>query len=396
MASVHKFPHKSKYWFGSFTAANGKRYMRSTRECNRNKAMEVAVSWEMLARGNPNEAHFRKVAADLYQDRVGKALHFHSCGGWLEQWLKSAKASVADSTYEKYRGIIENFREFLGAADTGPLGSISPEDITAYRDELLKRGLAATTINVSVGKTISAAFDEARRLGYITVNPCAGVKPVKDDVHGPKRESFQPEQIEALLEKTKDTPWEGMILLGAATGMRIGDAARLEWGQINMKERTIVFTAQKTNRPQTIPMHDSFAEWLKNQTRGIGKAPVFPDLYAKKSGGCSGLSATFRKVMEEAGVVGEIVRKGVGDRTNIEGNKARTGRQTSTLSFHSLRHTVTSQLANAGVAADQRKAIIGHSDDRVHERYTHYKMEALKQAVKKIDVPRPKGKKKAR
>jgi integrase len=178
--------------------------------------------------------------------------------------------------------------------------------------------------------------------------------------------------------------------------MRIGDAAGLEWGQVDMKEQTIKFTAQKTRRPQTIPMHDNFVAWLKNQTRGIGRGPVFPELYGKKSGGCSGLSATFRKIMGKAGVVGEVVRKGVGDKTKIEGNKARTGRKTSTLSFHSLRHTVTSQLANAGVPADQRKAITGHSDDRVHEQYTHYKMELLKQAVKKIDVPKPKGKKEPR
>jgi integrase len=83
----------------------------------------------------------------------------------------------------------------------------------------------------------------------------------------------------------------------------------------------------------------------------------------------------------------------VGDRSNIEGNKARTGRQTSSLTFHSLRHTATSQMANAGIEADQRKAITGHSDDRVHDRYTHYEMDTLKQAVKKIDVPKPKGKK---
>jgi hypothetical protein len=57
---------------------------------------------------------------------------------------------------------------------------------------------------------------------------------------------------------------------------------------------------------------------------------------------------------------------------------------------------VTSQLANAGIEADQRKAITGHSDDRVHERYTHYEMETLKEAVKKIPVPKPKGKPKAK
>ena len=392
MASVHKFPHKSKYWFGFFTSADGKRYMRSTKETNKNKALETAMTWERLARGNPNEAHFRKVAADIYQTMAGKPLHFHSCGGWLASWLKSTKNSVAAGTYDKYSSTIEDFRSFLGKADEGPLAAVSPTEITAYRDELQKRGLAATTINVNVGRTINGAFEAARKLGYITVNPCAAVKPVRDNVRGAKKDIFRPEQIDALLEASKDTSWEGMILCGLATGLRLGDIARLEWGQIDLRAGVLKLTAQKTGGTQTIPLHTNFQAWLKNQTRGIGKAPVFPDLHGKKSGGCSGLSATFKKLMETAGVLGTIVRRGVGDRSNIEGNKARTGRQTSSLTFHSLRHTATSQMANAGIEADQRKAITGHSDDRVHDRYTHYEMDTLKEAVKKIDVPKPKGK----
>jgi integrase len=324
---------------------------------------------------------------------AGKPLHFHSCGGWLASWLKSTKSSVSAGTYDKYSSTIEDFRSFLGKADEGPLAAVSPTEITAYRDELQKRGLAATTINVNVGRTINGAFEAARKLGYITVNPCAAVKPVRDNVRGAKKDIFRPEQIDALLEAAKDTSWEGMILCGLATGLRLGDIARLEWGQIDLRAGVLKLTAQKTGGTQTIPLHTNFQAWLKNQTRGIGKAPVFPDLHGKKSGGCSGLSATFKKLMETAGVLGTIVRRGVGDRSNIEGNKARTGRQTSSLTFHSLRHTATSQMANAGIEADQRKAITGHSDDRVHDRYTHYEMDTLKEAVKKIDVPKPKGKK---
>lgn len=394
MASVHRpTSFKTKFWWGAWTGPDGTRYFRSTKERNKNKALEVTLTWERLARGNASEAHFRKVAADIYQDLTEKPLHFHSCGEWLALWLKSTKNSVAAGTYDKYKSTITDFRAFLGKADEGPLAAITPAEVTAYRDKLVERGLAATTINVNVGRTINGAFEAARRLGYITVNPCAGVKPVKDDVRGAKKDVFQPEQIDALLETAKDTSWEGMILCGLATGLRLGDIANMEWEQIDLRKGTMKLIPRKTGDAQTIPLHENFQAWLENQTRGIGKAPVFPDLYGKKSGGCSGLSATFKKLMEKAGVVGTIVRRGVEDRENMEGNKARTGRQTSSLTFHSLRHTATSQLANAGVAADQRKAITGHSDDRVHDRYTHYEMETLKQAVKKIDVPKPKGKK---
>jgi integrase len=397
MASVHKPKNfKTTFWWAAFTGADGKRYFRSTKQTNKSKALEIAHTWERLARGNPNEAHFRKVAANIYENVAGKPLHFYSCGDWLSTWLKTTKGSVADGTYEKYRGIIDDFRRFLEKADAGPLAAISPSEITAYRDELRRRGLVATTINVNVCRAISSAFESARKLGYITVNPCSGVKPLKDDVFGPKRDYFRAEQVDALLEAAKDTEWEGMILCGHSTGLRVGDAASLEWGQIDLPQKVLRVTAQKTGTLEAKPIHENFLAWLENQTPGIGKAPVFPGLYHKKSGGCSGLSATFRKIMEKAGVVGETVRKGVGNREDIKGNKARTGRRTSSLSFHSLRHASSTEMAIAGVEPHLRKMVTGQKDDRVHERYTHFPMEKMREAVGKIPVPKPKGKKKSR
>ena len=90
--------------------------------------------------------------------------------------------------------------------------------------------------------------------------------------------------------------------------------------------------------------------------------------------------------MDEAGVVGEIIRHG-GSAEQRKEAKASAGRTITALSFHSLRHTATSLMANAGVAADTRKAITGHRDDRVHENYTHHQLEKLREAVGLIPVP---------
>ena len=56
-------------------------------------------------------------------------------------------------------------------------------------------------------------------------------------------------------------------------------------------------------------------------------------------------------------------------------------RKFSTLSFHSLRHSFTSALANAGVAPDLRMKLTGHLTADVHARYSHHDLETLKAAV---------------
>jgi len=65
------------------------------------------------------------------------------------------------------------------------------------------------------------------------------------------------------------------------------------------------------------------------------------------------------------------------------------GRAFNKLSFHSLRHTYVSQLANAGIAPDVRKLLAGHSDDRSHAVYTHTQLDTLRAAVGKLPSIKP-------
>jgi integrase len=74
----------------------------------------------------------------------------------------------------------------------------------------------------------------------------------------------------------------------------------------------------------------------------------------KRIGGCRGLSAQFRKIIETAGITGRVI-----ERTG----KGRTGHSKG---FHSLRHSFISALANAGVSPDIRQKLVDHADARVH------------------------------
>ena len=79
----------------------------------------------------------------------------------------------------------------------------------------------------------------------------------------------------------------------------------------------------------------------------------------------------------------------VGDRAGIDAGIDRqktgdAGRNVSSLSFHSLRHSFTSALANAGVPADVRKKLTGHADAKSHATYSHHELETIRGAVEKI------------
>lgn len=54
--------------------------------------------------------------------------------------------------------------------------------------------------------------------------------------------------------------------------------------------------------------------------------------------------------------------------------------------FHSLRHSFNSALANAGVAEEIRMKLTGHSSKAMNTRYTHLEMGMLKNAVTSLPL----------
>ena len=60
------------------------------------------------------------------------------------------------------------------------------------------------------------------------------------------------------------------------------------------------------------------------------------------------------------------------------------GRAFCTLTFHSLRHSFVTHLANAGVADELRMKLTGHTNSTVHARYTKIQLDPLKAAIAKL------------
>jgi integrase len=65
-----------------------------------------------------------------------------------------------------------------------------------------------------------------------------------------------------------------------------------------------------------------------------------------------------------------------------------TGAEHRSKTFHSLRHTLPSWLKAAGVDAEIRMKIVGHTSKRIHAGYTHMEMQDLAQALNKAGLGR--------
>jgi integrase len=221
-------------------------------------------------------------------------------------------------------------------------------------------------------KTLNAPFALAMRQGLVLSNPV----PAADAPRAEKesREPFTWEQVGKLVKCAKGD-WKTAILLGAFTGQRLGDCVSITWDAVDMDKHLLRFRPQKTRhkkRDLVLPLHPDLEQHLMDLPAKKGEL-LCPALSKTKIGGRSGLSRQFHGIMKAAKIEKQTIEAG-GDE----------GRTFNKLSFHSLRHTYVSELANAGIAPDVRKLLSGHSDDRSHAVYTHTQIDTLRAAVKKL------------
>jgi Site-specific recombinase XerD len=338
---------------------------------DRKKAWEVCLSIERAEQfaknGTLTEQTATKILGEIVERTTGEPFRNMATTEWFEQWVAGKAQTKSAATAERYKQVKRDFLDSLGKRAKLSLAHLTPKDIRAYRDAELAAGKSNKTANLSV-KIVSAAFNAAFRQGYITINPCTALESLPEETA--ERSTFTSEQVERLV-KAAEGDWQCAILFAYYTGARLRDVANMRWNAIDLNAKLINFIPSKTKKHVTIPLHSDLERHLL-KSPGVGKAFLFPSLAERSTGGKNGLSGQFARVMARAGIEGKITRH------------TAQGRANSSLSFHSLRHSFNSAMANAGVAEEVRMKLTGHSTREIHTKYTHHELEALRAAVSVI------------
>jgi integrase len=404
MASVYRKAGASgatsPFWQARLKGVTGERLWLSTKQTNQKKALAVAERWEQAVRkakrqelntvsatqileaieeltNTPATIEATRTLFDaLLRDSIGEDLKGRDFGRYCKEWLAQKKTGVALSSVAKYRATVEGFLEFLfERRRSASVASITAGEIERFRTHLVGSGKTASTVNGSIGM-LRALFNSARRQGIVAINPAEALEPirsVKED-----RLPFTDQQVRALLS-VADVEWKGATLIGYHAGLRLKDVTELTWSNLDVEKKRLSFIARKTGSrngaPTVLCLHRDIVTYLAEEavTSDDPNAPLFPSLRSVGTGGTNGLSAMFANLMDKAGIDVPLGRK-----------KADKGRQFRKLSFHSLRHSFITRLANAEVSPDVRKKFVGHSSDRVHDGYTHLDLSLQAAAMEKL------------
>lgn len=376
MAFLWKHP-TSKYWQARFYDRDGWRRNRSTRivatERNRKSAQRLADEYEEAANNRRTASQARKVISELHQELTGEKLKSLTVRDHVNRWIERKTNEVKPSTLAFYKGATNKFIAFLGKKAGQEIAEISRDDITRFRDHEAKR-LAAKTANHAV-KCIRMLFKDALRDALIAEDPTAFVETVRKDQRSEPR-PFKVDELEIIIEAANDE-WKSMILFGLYTGQRLGDIATLTWDNIDTRRNEIRLVTEKTGRRQTIPI----AAPLKRHVECLSASdnpsqPIHPSAFAivQQQGKTGNLSNQFADLLAQVGL-----REKVSHRSKSKGRSARRDR--NQLTFHSLRHTATTLMHEAGVAPAVVQQIIGHDSSEIHQGYISTGRESAEMAV---------------
>jgi len=370
---------RSPYWYGVYLVVSlggQRRWVRkSTKKRKRSEAKEILDAWQntadRAAAGNLDQARIREIVLETVERVTGKRTDSPSVSEWLERWIRTEKDAVGVRTMTRYEQIVRDFLRAIGDQADAPLEALSTDTFLAFKERWLSGGRAPRTVNQTI-KILKRPFKIALEEGLIDRNPVAAVRPIRTS--SAKKDVFSPEQIQRLLE-VAEGDWPGLVLAGYFTGGRLVDLVRLTWSDVDLAEKTITFVQRKTGSSVQVPIHQDLYDYLVVLPRSDSpKRPVFPKLFNKPGAGKSGLSMAFKRLMERAGIDDGVARKKDG----------KLGRNVSRLSFHSLRHSFNSAMANADVPLEIRQKLTGHASQDMNKHYTHLELETVRRAVASI------------
>ncbi|MBV6500101.1 MAG: Tyrosine recombinase XerC [Prosthecobacter sp.] len=378
---------RSIHWQAIFYAWNAKkaawvRCFKSTKTSNKLKAQVIADKYQELARRVGGRAADSAINREYILSVVNTILtvsghdpvqESRKWDEYSKEWLSLQAPRVSERSLESYNSHVRQFTRWLETKKDTAVNLITGRLMQSWYDEMIDEGRKPATVNNTV-KTLQAIFDRARAEGFCERNPAELVL----RQYGEKyvRETFTPGDIAkilAYLRKPGFEEWLTVCLLGLCTGQRLQDCAQAKAEEFAGKGKHQVWRCKqrKTGAVVEVPLVEPLASHIISLK--VSSGFLCPSLAGLPTGSPVGLSMGFSDILDAAGVVRERREKEDGSKGQTWTNKT----------FHSLRHTCNSLLANAGVSQEIRRQILGHASSRVNDGYTHLETQTMADALKK-------------
>lgn len=298
----------------------------------------------------------------------------------LEQWLQNHKMRYKQSTYSKYRYIID--RHLAPGIGSIQVKNVNVSEINAFLGDKLRQG------GLEEGKPLSPAYVRTMALILNAAFNYAAAEefcsPLKTKIFKP---AAKPSKVSTLSHREynhlRQYCQEHLnvtslgILLALGAGLRVGEICALRWEDVDSESR-ILHVNHTVSR---ISDDQGKCRWLLEMPKTMSSIRVVPISDA--------LLDALMQVRKNSG--SDYIVSDCKSFTNPRTFEYRYRREISAsqvteVNFHALRHTFATRCVEGGMDIKTLSEILGHSNVSITlNTYVHSSMELKKRQVEKVE-----------
>lgn len=289
------------------------------------------------------------------------------------------------STLAQYAFQFSRFEKWMRKEYPGAkyLQEVTPDIAAQFAFSLTKEKRSANTFNKYMN-VLSLVFSTVSDKARLTVNPWLNPRKEGAGKGIGRKELVSHSRRELTLAELKDVceRAEGemrmLLAIGIYTGLRLGDAATLRWGEVDIIRGVILRIPNKTGRKSPkavhIPIHPALRAMLSEtpaKGRGMYVMPQMAEDYLSR---VDAVTDQVQRLFTDCGIVTHAPGTGFELKADPEGKvkRVKTGkRAVIEVGFHSLRHTFVSLCRAANTPLSVVESIVGHSNPAMTRHYTH-------------------------
>jgi len=320
--------------------------------------------------------------------------------GWQAYLEQSNRPDSGESTLRQYEFQYEAFAKWF--ADNHPkadkdgnpihweLRHVTQADVDHYAAHLIKK-VSPSTFNRHI-VLLALVWRVLEKPARISGNPWKSIERKRFAVHS--RRELTLDELQRLCQAAQGE-MRLLLALGIYSGLRLGDAACLQWSNVDMVKGIITLiptkTARRSQKRITLPIHRTLYGLLSEIPKGERTGHVMPGLaeryHAYDGALAKDVAALFLSVNIKTGANAvtaaekEAAEKAKADGKEPPKAKRAAKRASAECGFHSLRHTFVSLCAAGGVSQSVVQSLVGHGSPAMTQHYTHIAIETAQNAV---------------
>jgi integrase len=295
---------------------------------------------------------------------------------FVKTWLETYKSTVKISTVRVRE---HESGRLLDYFDNRKMKDITKKMYQDALNDLKSQGLADNTIS-GIHTSGRMIFSKAIELDVIKNNPTQyaklprSQKTVEELEHEDEVVKYlEKDELARFLLAAKEKGLEQdyvLFLMLAYSGMRAGELCALRWSDLDMDEYTVSITKTYYNPSNRTTEYQLLPPKTKTSKRKIDLDPVVIEELKKHKARQNAVKMEFRRTYHKGDFViakTDILVAGYPEFIKTIENRMRRllklAELNEKLTPHSLRHTHTSLLAEAGVGLHEIMERLGHKDD---------------------------------